>query len=318
MMRKIQVLLSVLVILLAATTAAADYPTRNIRMVVPWAAGGGTDAIGRALAEAMKDEGASVIVDNITGAAGITGSIQVARANPDGYTILMNGDTDVLAAMVFADAPLSLDDFAFIGGFYETPTWILSHQDSGITSMEQFLQMARERPGQMTLGSATPAGAQMIMAAAIRGASGLDFRVIPYQGGADLTRALLGNQVDAGIIHAPVMLSEVEAGLINVIGTGGPLTNISYEPVRDVPTMTDIGVPVTMGITRGVFVPKDTPQEVVDALTELIRTAATSDNFAAFGSNFGFAPVWIPGPEFERAMRESFELFKQTKQTYID
>ena len=158
----------------------------------------------------------------------------------------------------------------------------------------------------------------MIMAAAIRGASELDFRIIPYQGGADLTRALLGNQVNAGIIHAPVMLPEVEAELINVIGTGGSLTNITYEPVRDVPTMEDIGIPVAMGITRGVFVPKATPQEVVDALVDLIKTAAESESFQEFGDTFGFAPTWIPGPEFERTMRQGIELFQATKRSYID
>lgn len=318
MMWTLKRLVILLLVFVTATAVASDYPTRTIRMVVPWAAGGGTDSIARALAEAMKETGAEVIVDNISGASGITGSIQVATSSPDGYTILLNGDTDILAAMVFADVPLSLDDFTYIGAFYDTPTWILSHADTGIESMEQFLQMARERPGQMTLGSTTPAGAQMIMAAAIKGATGLDFRIIPYQGGADLTRALLGNQINAGIIHAPVMLPEVEAGLIRVIGTGAPLTNITYEPVRDVPTMVDLGIPVTMGIARGVFVPKVTPQAVVDALTDLIRTAAMSDSFAEFGDRFGFAPVWIPGPDFERSMRESFELFQVTKSTYID
>lgn len=306
------------VVMAEGSAETADYPSKTIHMVVPWSAGGGTDSIGRGFAEAMKEAGANVVVDNISGAAGMTGSIQVAQAEPDGYTILMNGDTDILAALTFADVPLTLDDFTYIGGFYSTPTWILSHQDSGITSMEQFLEEAEKNPGQMTLGSATPAGAQMIMAAAIKGQTGLNFRIIPYQGGADLKKALLGNQVNAGIIHAPVLLAEAKAGVINVIGTGEPLDKITYEPVRDTPTLEDIGIPVAMGITRGIYVPKDTPEDVVDKLTEIVRTAAESESFREFGEKFGFAPTWIPGSEYEQNMREQFEVFQTVKAQYID
>lgn len=312
-------MMAVAVSLMAEGSAeTADYPTKTIHMVVPWSAGGGTDSIGRGIAEAMKESGANVVVDNISGAAGMTGSIQVAQADPDGYTILMNGDTDILAALTFADVPLTLDDFTYIGGFYSTPTWILSHTDAGITSMEQFLEEAEANPGQLTLGSATPAGAQMIMASAIKGQTGLNFRIIPYQGGADLKKALLGNQVNAGIIHAPVLLSEVKEGIINVIGTGEPLDRLTYEPARDTPTLRDIGIPVSMGITRGIYVPKDTPQAVVDKLTEIVRTAAESESFRKFGRNFGFAPTWVPGDEFEANMRENLELFQTVKEKYID
>jgi tripartite-type tricarboxylate transporter receptor subunit TctC len=305
----------------AGPSMAEDYPSKAIHMVVPWAAGGGTDSIGRGIAEAMKEAaGVPVVVDNISGAAGATGSIKVAKSNPDGYTLLMNGETDLVSALIFTDVqvPLSLDDFVYIGGFYDSPTWILSHKDAGIDSMESFLKMAREKPGKMTLGSATPGGAQMIMAAAIKGKTALNFRIIPYQGGNDLKKALLGNQVDAGIIHAPVLLGEVKAGLIKVIGTGKPLTLINYEPVRKVKTLKDIGIPVSIGITRGIFVPKKTPPEIKTKLANLVEKAAKSGSFKAFGEKFGFAPTWIPGPEFEKQTRESYELFKEVKVKYLD
>ena len=300
------------------TSELAEYPDKAIHIVVPWKAGGGTDSIGRGIAEAMKESGATIVVDNISGAGGVTGSIHVAQADPDGYTILMNGDADILAALTFTDVPLSLDDFKYIGGFFSAPTWILSHQDSGITSMEQFLEEAKANPGKLTLGSATPAGAQMIMAAAIKGQTGIDFRIIPYQGGADLKKALLGNQIDAGIIHAPVMLAEVKAGVINVIGTGESLEKLTYEPVRRTKTLEEIGIPLTIGITRGIYVPKDTPQDVVEALSKMVRKAAESESFKTFGANFGFDPTWISGAEYEKNMRKNLEVFQSVKEKYID
>ncbi len=305
--------------LLAVPAQATDYPNKTIHMVVPWKAGGGTDSIGRGFAEAMKtviDQ--SVVVDNISGAGGVTGTVKVARGKADGYTLLMNGTTDMTAVLTFKDVPFSLDDFTYIGGFFTSPTWVLSHKDRGYEDLADFLAKAKANPGKLTLGTAGPAGAQMLMASAIKGVSGADFRIIPYSGGKDLKKALIGNQVDVGIIHAPVLLAEVKAGLIKVLGTGMPLDKVTYPPVRDTATLKDIGIPIEIGITRGIYVPKATPKDVVAKLSEIVEKAAKSESFKKFGETFGFAPVWIPGSDFEKQIRGELELFKEIKVKYID
>jgi len=303
----------------AKTTEAAEYPNKTIHLVVPWKAGGGTDSIARGFAEAMKtviDQ--SVIVENITGAGGVTGTVKVAKAKADGYTLLLNGTTDMTAALTFLkNPPFSLDDFTYIGGFFTSPTWVLSHKDRGYKDLADFLAKARANPGKLTVGTAGPRGAQMIMACAIRGITGVDFRIIPYSGGKDLKKALLGNQVDVGIIHAPVLLSAVKAGLIKVLGTGMPLDKITYAPVRNTKTLKDIGIPIEIGITRGIYVPKGTPKAVVAKLSEIVEKAAKSETFKKFGETFGFAPVWIPGPDFEKQIRAELALFKDIKAKYI-
>jgi tripartite-type tricarboxylate transporter receptor subunit TctC len=314
------VLMSCVVMSLSLSGAmAADYPSKTIHLVVPWKAGGGTDSIGRGIAEAIKtviDQ--SVVVDNISGAGGVTGSIKVARSKPDGYTLLMNGTTDMTAALTFKDLPLSLDDFVYIGGFFQSPTWVLAHKDRGYKDLAEFLSKAKQNPGKLTLGTAGPAGAQMLMASAIKGISKADFRIIPYSGGKDLKKALIGNQVDAGIIHAPVLLAEVKEGLIDVLGTGMPLDKITYAPVRNTPTLKDINVPIEIGITRGVYAPKGMSKEVAGKLFDIVEKAAKSDSFKKFGDRFGFLPIWIPGPEFEQQIRKELKLFKDIKAKYID
>jgi len=303
---------------LGATPAAAEYPDQTIHVVVPWAAGGGTDSIGRGFAEALKSVvNVSVVVDNISGAGGLTGSIKVAKGKADGYTLLMNGDSDITAALTFTDAPLSLSDFTYIGAFFESPTWMLSHKDRKLTSLKEFIDRAKASPGKLTLGTGGPTGAQMLMAAAIKGISGADFRIIPYSGGGALKKALLGNQVDAGIIHAPVLLPEVKAGLIKVIGTGLPLDKITYPPVRKTPTLKDSGIPIQVGITRGIYVSKQTPPETVKILRGLVEKAAKSPVFTKFGNNFGFTPVWVSGPEFEKQINDELALFRYIKGKYI-
>jgi tripartite-type tricarboxylate transporter receptor subunit TctC len=300
--------------MLTLTAQAAKYPNKPVHLVVPWAAGGGTDVIARALADSMRPiAGVPIVVDNITGAAGSAGNRAVANAAPDGYTVLFNGDTDILGAITMVQGGYDLDSFTYIGGVFYSPTWILSNAKAGITDINDFLAKAKANPQKLILASTTPSGAQMVMATAIHSATGAPFRIIPYQGGSDMLKALLSNQVEAGIIHAPVMLEEVKAGDIRVIATGGSLAKSSYEPLRNMKTLEEMGIPVSMGIYRGVMVPKATPPDVVKQLTEIVKKAAESPEFVAFGERFGFAPQWLDGPEYEKNMRAQLSQFGDVK-----
>ena len=128
-----------------------------------------------------------------------------------------------------------------------------------------------------------------------------------------MQKALLSNQVEAGIIHAPVMLEEVKAGDIRVIATGGSLANCSYEPLRGMKTLEEMGIPVSMGIYRGLMVPKGTPPDVVAQLTEIVKKAAESPEFIAFGERFGFLPQWLDGPAYEKNIRAQLSQFGDVK-----
>lgn len=312
MMKKLSILLAAVLLYFGGTgVSVAAYPSKPIHLVVPWAAGGGTDIVARSLAEAMKQfTDVNVVVENIIGAGGSTGNKKVADAAPDGYTVLFNGDTDILGSVTVMKTDYSLDSFRYIGGVFYSPTWILTHKDSGITSFEEFLQKAKAEPGKLSLGSTTPSGAQMVMCAKIQEVTKAPFRIIPYQGGKDISKALLGNQVSAGVIHAPVMLPEVKAGDILVIGTGGSLANCTYESLRSMKALKEIGIPVEMGIYRGLMVPKNTPDDVVNTLVDIVKKATFSEDFKAFGERFGFLPQWCDGRTFEENIKEQLAGFQ--------
>ena len=302
-----------------ADAAQAEIECDTVRMIVPWKAGGGTDRIGRGLAVALeKQSGKSVIVDNISGASSATGSIKAMKAKPDGCTILMNGSTEMIAFMTFKrDLPFELDQMKFVGAFFNTPTWMLSHRERGYASFADFLEKAKANPGKLTIGTGGAAGAHMIMAAAIKGLAEIDVRIVPYSGGADLKKAILANQIDAGVIHSPVLLKEVRAGLVDVLATGAPLDRIEFAPVRDTPTLTSMDMPISVAAVRGVFVPQATPDAVVDELTEWLEGATRDPEFINFGKNFGFPPVWIPGAQFERDIRRDIAAFREIYDKYI-
>lgn len=312
-------LISAGLVLASGTASAAEYPSNPIHLIIPFKAGGGTDNIGRGIAKALEEaSGVSIVVNNITGGGGVKGNMHVIKSKKNGYTVLMNGTQDITAGLTFKKLPMSLDDFIYIGAFFTSPTYILSHKDRNLKTFEEFLERARANPGKLTIGTAGPRGAQMIMAAAIKGITGVDFRIIPYSGGADLKKALHGNQVDAGIIHAPVMLSAVKAGVINVIGTGMSLSKIGYPPIRGTKTLKDIGIDLEIGITRGIYLPKGTPPAIVAKLTQIVEKAAKSETFAKFGKTYGFAPLWINGADFEKMIRAELDTNRKIKAKYID
>ncbi len=303
----------------AGSAAAADaYPSHTIHVVVPWKAGGGTDAIGRAYAQALHEvSGQDVVVDNVDGASGTAGTVKVAHARPDGYTILLNGNTEMTAGLTFRKEPYTLDDFEYVGGVFDSPTWMVANAKRGYKSFADFAKAVKAHPGQLTVGVGGATGAHMLMAAAIRGMSGLDFRIIPYSGGADVKKAALGNQIDAIVIHAPILLAEVKAGAIDVLATGEPLTGVMYPPIRNTPTLRSLGIPATVGVTRVVLVPKGTPKAVVDKLAQLSKQAVATKGYHAFGEKFGFEPDWTPGGKVEADMRDQLKTFRDIRTKYI-
>ncbi|WP_373086588.1 Bug family tripartite tricarboxylate transporter substrate binding protein [Sneathiella sp.] len=302
-----------------APIAQASIDCDTVRMIVPWKAGGGTDRLGRGLAVALeKVSGKSVIVDNISGASSVTGSVKAINAKPDGCTILMNGSTEMVAFMTFKqNLPIDLDKMKYVGAFYNTPTWLVSHKDRGYSSFEDFAAKAKANPGTLTIGVGGATGALMIMASGIKGYGDLDVTIVPYSGGADLKKAMLANQVDAGVIHSPVLLKEVKAGMINVLTAGGELTNIEYPEIRNVPTLESLGIPVKVAAIRGIFVPVTTPDEVVAELAGWLESAIKDPEFIEFGKKFGYPPVWINGEDFRKGMYHDKEAYKKIYEAYI-
>lgn len=297
-----------------APATAAEYPDNTIRIVVPWRAGGGTDSIARALATPMEQiSGQSIIVENITGGAGNAGMLAVKNAKADGYTMLLNGSADVTAPIVFRDTPYSLDDYVCIGGVYDTPTWIIANKEQGFEDFGDFVEAAKARPGELSLGVTALASPDHVLGESLVKAHGLDVRIIPFNGGAPLKKALIGNQVNAGVLIAPVMLEEVKAGIANVLVAGGSLAGINYEPLQGAKVPADFGVDLEIGMVRGVFMPKGVPAEVAARAEAIVAEAAGSESFRKFGENFGFAPVWMPASEFCDFMKAEDAAYRSIK-----
>ncbi len=302
--------------ILAAPMAASaqDYPDDTIHIVVPWRAGGGYDTVARALAkplEAIAKQ--SVVVDNITGGAGNAGMIAVKQARADGYTMLLNGSADITAPIVYREVPYKLSDYICVGGVYQTPAWVIANSAKGFKNWGEYVEAAKKAPGKMTLGVTDLATPDSTLAEALVKKAGIDVRIIPFNGGAPLKKALLGNQVDAGVLIAPVMLEEIKNGDAVMLVSGGSLKNINYEPLQNAETPASYGLDIEIGSTRGIFLPKDVPAEVASKAEELVEKAAKSADFKEFGNNFGFAPIWMPGKDFCSFMQDEEKIYRSIK-----
>jgi len=295
-----------------------NYPSKTIHFICTFPAGGGNDSITRAFARAIDEyTEVNVVVDNVVGAVGITGTLKVINSKPDGYTILLQ-DTALIAALTFQDLPFSLSDLEPLCSVYEVPTWILSHKDRGYDSIQEFFKKVKKNPGELTVGVAGPLGVQFVMANAIKGFKDINFKIIPYGGGGPLKLALIGNKIDVGIIHSPILLEEIKAGMIDVLCAGYPLEKLLYDPLHNVTTLEEIGIPFTFGTTRGFYVPKGTPSEVKTYLQGLFEKACESEHIEEYSHVFGFRPTYRNSEEYKKYLNKTVIKYKEIKSKYID
>jgi tripartite-type tricarboxylate transporter receptor subunit TctC len=199
--------------------AFAAYPEKAIRVIVPYKAGGGTDSIARGFVGAFsKAAGVDVVITNVNGGAGSKGIIQVMKSKPDGYTLLLTGSTDIIGLSTFRKMPFkAVGSLDTVGGIYTTPTYVLAHKDRGYKTLEEVIAKSKANPGTLIAGIGGKFGAHDVLANAVNGYKNAGFRIVAYDGGAALKKATIANEVDICIIHSPVLLNEVKAGLLNVI-----------------------------------------------------------------------------------------------------
>lgn len=285
-----------------SSLAAQAFPEDTIRLIVPYKPGGGTDTIARAFAAAMEQHaGQSVIVENIPGSAGINGMLALAKADPDGHTIAINGSSDVSGAVAFRDnVPIAFDDFKCAGGVFHTPAWILSHKDNGYADLGDFIAAARANPGKLNFGITGTMSATDFVASTIKGANGLDYNIVNFGGGGPLKKAILANQVHAGAIISPVLLADVKAGELSVLAAAGDLSGISHAPAQATRHMGDWNedARIDIAVIRGIWMPSGVSEEVRAKMDEIVSATVTGDEFTEFAVTWGYRPYTQSGAEY--------------------
>jgi tripartite-type tricarboxylate transporter receptor subunit TctC len=259
-----------------------------------------------------------MVVQNVTGAGGATGAIEVYQSKADGYT-LMSIDSSLTTLEVFRGdkLPFKSTDFEPLGIVMYSPTWIISNTARTYKTIDELIAAARENPGEVSIGTAGPSGSQFLMAKVFENALDLDLNIVPFDGGGTLMAKLAGNQVDAGVIHTPVGIDYIEKGDIAILALGGPRDAVAVD-VADVPTFDDLGIPEKFMVYRSLFAPPGTPQERIDILAEAVEKMAKADHFQDFGAEWGVLPTFMPPEKAKELLKRDLETFKDVYAKYVE
>lgn len=257
------------ILALDPATAGAAYPDRPIKMIVPWAAGGDTDAICRVIAGSMeKHLGKPVVIVNITGASGTVGTREARKADPDGYTILSIHDF-IHTTYYTSVSELSYRDFEPICLQTSTPSVLAAYGKAPWNTMKELIEDARKRPEAITLG-ATLGSTSHFFPAMIAQAAGIKWKYVSYEGTAPRMTALMGGHVLLGETNL-TQLDKVKAGQMKMLAIA---TAKRLGEAPDVPTLKEFGIDIVYAVNRGILAPKGTPEAILAKLEDACGKAA--------------------------------------------
>jgi tripartite-type tricarboxylate transporter receptor subunit TctC len=243
--------------------ASGDYPNRAIRMVIPFPAGGPADFVGRLYAQHLtKLAGQPVVIENIAGAAGSIGTNNVARAEPNGYSILF-GTTSTMAInqVLMPNLPYEFQkDFAQIGLIANAPHVMVVSASVPANNLAEFIALAKAKPGALTFGSAGVGSIVQMGSELVKVGTGIDVLHVPYKGGAPATMALLKGEVDMTVNDLTTLKANIDAGKVRALAVAN---GTRLKPLPNVPTFAELGFPQVMSSTWwGISVPVKTPVDI--------------------------------------------------------
>lgn len=308
-MRKVVVFCSVLMLLSASLVFAQDWkPEEPIRLIVPWAAGGGTDTLARALAKhGEKYFGVPVVVENVEGAMGAMAAQRVKAAEPDGYELMVISGFVNWINLV-QEYPVSFDDYTKVMNLNRDPAAFAVSVDSEIKNLKDLQQYCEEHPGEFTVSHSGDGTTWHIAGVSLAQALGVEMNFVPFDGTAPGVAAVMGNKIDGVSGGAAEFVSQAQGGQLRVLAV---LSEDRFGPLPEVPTVKEQGWDLEFYTTRGLVAPKDTPQERVQVLYEGFAQIAEEPEFVETMENIGLG-IYVLGPE------EYEKFLEQVKQLAVD
>lgn len=276
-------LLALAMIAVAGSAAAQDYPTRSVRMILPYGAGGASDVMARYLGQKLGEVlGQSVVVENQAGAAGSAAYIAVAKAQPDGYTL--GYATSSLAINAVLKPKLGYDpirDFVPISNFVEVQNVLIVSASSPAKSVAELVALAKQRPGELNYVTLGPGSTPHLSAELFSAAAGIKAQQVPYKLTTQAYTDLIENRVQFWIASMPSTLSHVQSGKVRALAVASTKRSTAYP---DVPTFIESGVHAESTFWQGLFAPAGTPPAITAKINAAVRqTVAQPDTKAFYG-----------------------------------
>lgn len=286
-----------------AEKTESSYPEKEIQCIVTAAAGGGTDAMARAVCTPLEQRlGKSIVIINNGSAGGMVGMGEISQAEPDGYTLGVFSNTDVANfAYGSDDCGFTVDDFTYIAALNTTGDVLILKKDSDLTDLNSFIEYAKANPGQMTI--ALPSAIQNLSLNLMNEKMGIETTGVVYEGGNKVMADLLGGHIDAGILSAKFISQAEEQGL-TVLGI---MLKDRLSTFPDTPTFTEQGYEISNPASRMLVGPKGLSAETVDVLVESLKAGYEAE-IAESVSNISEAPLLLTGTELDDFLKADFAM----------
>ncbi len=299
----------------APLAQAQNYPTKPVRIVVPYPAGGTTDIIARIaaaqLAERLKQP---FVVENRAGASGAIGSVAVSQAAPDGYTLVMgtassHGINSALQKNLPYDA---VKDFAPVTVVASTPNIVVVHPSVPAKTLGELLALAKAKPGALNFGSTSPGGSPHMSAELLKMMAGVDMTHVPYKGAAPMLTDLIGGQIQVGFDNLPSTIGFVRSGKVRALAVTTPQR---WPGASDIPTVAESGVPgYEVSGWFGLLAPAGTPKAVLDTLQSAVAQAVQQPEVAKQLRDLGAEPVANKPEAFARDIAADVDKWRKVVQ----
>ena len=291
-------------IFLSQQAHAQNYPTRPVKIIVPFATGGPADNYARFMAQRLQDSlGQTFVVDNKPGAGSVIGTDLAAKAAPDGYTLLLMSNTQTVNETLIPNKPYGLmKDFVGVAPINYSDLVLVVNPTKGLNTLADVIRVAKAQPGKLNYASSGPGTPYHMAGELFKSMAKIDMVHVPYKGSSGARTDVLGGQVDMMFDAVTTMTEQIKAGKVKAVGATG---KVRSDVLPDVPTLNESGVPgYEATIWLGIMAPKGTPKAVVDKLNEAVSKISSQTDIKQQWAKQGAAPLVMNPVAFDKYLQD--------------
>lgn len=300
----IRPLIALFLIAFSTLTQAQTYPTRAVKIIVPFATGGPADNYARFIAQRLQDAlGQAFVVDNKPGAGSVIGTDIAAKSPADGYTLLLMSNSQTVNETLIPNKPYALmRDFVAVAPINYSDLVLVAYPGTGIQNAADLIKRAQAQPGKLNYASSGPGTPYHMAAELFKSMAKIDLLHIPYKGSSGARNDVLGGQVDMMFDAVTTMAEQVKSGKVRAIATSG---KVRSDVLPDVPTLGEAGVPgYEATIWLGLLAPKGTPKVVTDKLNEVVSKISSLPEVRQSWAKQGAVPMVMSPAVFEKYLQD--------------
>jgi tripartite-type tricarboxylate transporter receptor subunit TctC len=309
-LQRISSLVVLAMVWIASPVAAQDYPSRPVKVIMPFGAGGPTDVFTRAVADELsRSLKQPFVMENRPGAGTIIGTDAAAKSRPDGYTLLMMSATQTTTETLAPNKPFKLmRDFVPVASVMSSELVMVVHSSVPVNNVHEFIALAKSKPGVLNYASSGPGSNYHMAGELFKNLTGINIQHVPYKGSTQARNDIISGQVDMMFDSVPTMAQMIEAGRVKALGTTGKVRSSS---LPNVPTLTESGIPHQATIWLGVMAPTGTPQPIVNLLNAEINKILVRPEVKVAWDKLGAVPVAMKPDEFGAFVQSEIERWAQ-------